>query len=151
MVMFEGTNLSEGRGTTKPFEFWGAPFIDGYVLSADLNALSLPGVRFREVYFTPTFSKFVGERCGGCQIHVVDRRSFRPVVTAIAILLAVRARYASQLTFFDDYFDRVLGNSTVREAILQGDSWTLIAQSWGADLQSDSGFAAKRTPFLLYQ
>ena len=65
-VLIEGTNLSEGRGTTKPFEFFGAPWIDGFVLAKKLNELNLPGVKFREVWFTPTFSKFSGTNCGGC-------------------------------------------------------------------------------------
>ena len=68
-VLLEGTNLSEGRGTTRPFEFFGAPWIDGFVLAKKLNELHLPGVKFREVWFTPTFSKFKGELCGGCQLH----------------------------------------------------------------------------------
>ena len=89
-VLLEGTNLSEGRGTTRPFELFGAPWIDGYVLTRELNALALPGVAFREAWFTPTFSKFAGERCGGCQIHVVAREEFRAVATTLAILETIR-------------------------------------------------------------
>src|SRR5512137_69271 len=77
LVALEGTNLSEGRGTTKPFELFGAPWIDGHALAAKLNGLGLPGVRFREAWFTPSFSKFQGQLCGGCQIHVTDRGAFR--------------------------------------------------------------------------
>ncbi|HAV42315.1 MAG TPA: DUF1343 domain-containing protein, partial [Acidobacteria bacterium] len=80
-VYLEGTNLSEGRGTTRPFELFGAPWIDGWELSRKLNSLDLPGVIFREAWFTPTFSKYQGERCGGCQLHVIDRESFQPFLT----------------------------------------------------------------------
>src|SRR3954463_2962159 len=88
-VLFEGTNLSEARGTTKPFELFGSPWIDGYVLARELNALAPPGARFREAWFTPTFSKFAGQRCGGCQLHVTDRNVFRPVATTLAMLEVV--------------------------------------------------------------
>ncbi|MCX7975154.1 MAG: DUF1343 domain-containing protein, partial [Candidatus Aminicenantes bacterium] len=76
-VLFEGTNVSEGRGTTKPFELCGAPWIDGYELAKKMNSLNLPGVRFREAWFTPTFSKYRGELCGGVQIHVFNRDLFQ--------------------------------------------------------------------------
>src|SRR5688572_22776469 len=80
-VMLEGTNVSEGRGTTKPFELFGAPWIDGYVLARELNARKCAGVAFREAWFTPTFSKSAGQRCGGCQLHVTDRAAFQPIAT----------------------------------------------------------------------
>ena len=148
MVMFEGTNLSEARGTTRPFEMFGAPFIDGYLLCRDLNALALPGVVFREVYFTPTFSKFVGERCGGCQVHVTDRVVFRSVLTALAILGAVRARYGDALQFFRSYFDHVLGNSSVLERLERGESAVSISTTWAAEC---AAFETVRRPFLLYE
>ena len=91
----EGTNLSEGRGTTKPFELFGAPWIDGFMLARKLNALNLPGVKFREVWFTPTFSKFSGQQCGGCQLHVTDRDAYQPVATTLAILSVVRQPMAA--------------------------------------------------------
>ena len=78
MCLFEGTNISEGRGTTRPFEIFGAPFIDAEKLCAELNGLKLPGVFFRENYFQPTFQKFAGQLCGGAQIHVIDRERFQP-------------------------------------------------------------------------
>jgi uncharacterized protein YbbC (DUF1343 family) len=90
MVLFEGTLLSEGRGTTRPFELVGAPGIDAEAFAAGLNALALPGVHFRPAYFEPTFQKHAGVLCGGCQLHVTDRRTFRSVDAAAAVLCAFR-------------------------------------------------------------
>ncbi|HOQ60361.1 MAG TPA: DUF1343 domain-containing protein, partial [Vicinamibacterales bacterium] len=89
-VLVEGTQVSEGRGTTRPFELLGAPWVDAERVSADLNGLGLGGVRFRPAVFEPTFHKFARESCGGCQIHVTDRRAFRPVLAAVAVLAAFR-------------------------------------------------------------
>lgn len=86
MCLLEGTNLSEGRGTTRPFETFGAPWLDGWKLAAALNGLKLMGAHFRPVQFQPTFNKFSGEVCSGCFLHVTDRRSFEPVLAAIAVL-----------------------------------------------------------------
>jgi uncharacterized protein YbbC (DUF1343 family) len=96
MCLFEGTNISEGRGTTRPFEIFGAPFIDAEKLCTELNALKLPGVFFRENYFQPTFQKFAGQLCAGAQIHVVDRNSFRPFKTGVEIIRAIRSLYPDQ-------------------------------------------------------
>ena len=90
MVLLEGTNLSEGRGTTRPFEVFGAPWLDGERLAAHLNDIGLPGVRFLPVGFEPTFQKYSGTACGGCEIHVLDRKQYRAVRTALAILEACR-------------------------------------------------------------
>lgn len=90
MVLLEGTNLSEGRGTTRPFELFGAPFLDGRALAAALDRRALPGVRFRACAFEPTFQKHAGELCGGAQLHVTDAETFRPVETAVAILRTTR-------------------------------------------------------------
>jgi uncharacterized protein YbbC (DUF1343 family) len=147
-VLLEGTNLSEGRGTTRPFEFFGAPWIDGYALTRDLNALGLPGVKFREVWFTPTFSKFKGERCGGSQLHVTDRESFRSVTTILAILQVVKKLYGGKLELHADYFDKVMGTSSVREAFERGDGYEKIVASFTAGIEE---FAKSREPFLLYR
>ena len=93
MCLLEGTNLSEGRGTTRPFEIFGAPFINAEALGRALNELQLPGVFFRELYFQPTFHKFAGELCGGAQLHVTDRDSFEPFATAIEVVKRVRKMY----------------------------------------------------------
>lgn len=146
-VLLEGTNLSEGRGTTRPFELFGAPWIDGHVLTRDLNALGLSGVVFREAWFAPTFSKFAGQRCGGCQLHVTDREEYRPVKTTLALLAAVRARYADRLELHDDYFDKVMGTSSVREAFRRGESADAIAAGWEPGVDD---FARLRAGHLLY-
>lgn len=147
-VLLEGTNLSEGRGTTKPFEFFGAPWIDGYVLTRELNALRLPGVTFREVWFTPTFSKFKGELCGGCQVHVTDRETYRSVATVLAELTVIRRLYGDKLELHDRYFDRLMGTASVREALLRGESAESIVTGFKPGLDE---FARTRAPFLLYR
>jgi uncharacterized protein YbbC (DUF1343 family) len=90
MVLLEGTNLSEGRGTTRPFEMFGAPYLDPNELVENLGAIELPGVVFRPCCYEPTFQKHAGQVCGGAQIHVVDRSAFRPIATAVSILRAVK-------------------------------------------------------------
>ena len=93
MCLLEATNISEGRGTTRPFEIFGAPFVDAEKLCRELNNLKLPGVFFRENYFQPTFNKFASELCGGAQIHVVDRDTFQSFRTGIEIIRSVRRMY----------------------------------------------------------
>jgi uncharacterized protein YbbC (DUF1343 family) len=146
-VMIEGTDLSEGRGTTKPFELFGAPWIDGFVLARKLNDLKLPGVKFREVWFTPTFSKFSGKQCGGCQLHVTDRASYQSIATTLAILATVKELYGDKLEFHAEYFDKVLGTSTVREALERGESVNKIVAAFQPGL---STFGKLREPYLLY-
>src|SRR5690606_2354523 len=95
MCLLEATNMSEGRGTTRPFELFGAAYItDGRDFAAKLNALGLPGVHFREAYFQPTFHKFQGQLCGGAQFHVTDRKAFLPYRSAVEMLNLVRRDYA---------------------------------------------------------
>ena len=93
MCLLEATNISEGRGTTRPFEIFGAPFIDAETLCRELNNAKLPGVFFRETYFQPTFQKFAGQLCGGGQLHVLDRDIFRPFQTGIEIIRCIRKLY----------------------------------------------------------
>ena len=92
--IFEGTNLSEGRGTTKPFEILGAPWLNNKRLIKVMNAKNYDGVMFREVYFTPTFSKHASELCSGIQIHVIDRNKFNPFILALDILLEIKAMHS---------------------------------------------------------
>jgi uncharacterized protein YbbC (DUF1343 family) len=146
-VIIEGTNLSEGRGTTKPFEVFGAPWIDGFVLAKRLNELRLPGVKFREVWFTPTFSKFSGQLCGGCQLHVTDRRAFQPVLSTLTMLSVVKQLYGDKLEFHADYFDKVMGRSSVREALARGEPVEKIVAGFRTGLED---FARLRQPYLLY-
>jgi uncharacterized protein YbbC (DUF1343 family) len=96
MCLLEGTNISEGRGTTRPFEIFGAPFIDAQLLCHELNNLKLPGVFFRENYFQPTFHKFSGELCAGAQLHVINRERFRPFLTGVEIIKRIRKTYPEQ-------------------------------------------------------
>ncbi len=146
-VIIEGTNLSEGRGTTKPFELFGAPWIDGFVLSKRLNELNLPGVKFREVSFSPTFSKFTGQQCGGCQLHIIDRDAYRPIATTLAILSVIKKAYGDKLEFHAEYFDKVLGTSSVREALERGESVDKIVAGFSPGLDE---FTRLRAPYLLY-
>jgi uncharacterized protein YbbC (DUF1343 family) len=147
-VIIEGTNLSEGRGTTKPFEYFGAPWIDGFVLAQKLNDLHLPGVKFREVYFTPTFSKFSGQQCGGCQMHVIDRNTFHSVAATLAVLSVVKNLYGPKLKLHSDYFDHVMGTSMVREALERGEPTDRIVAGFERGLAE---FAKLREPYLLYR
>jgi uncharacterized protein YbbC (DUF1343 family) len=93
MCLLEGTNISEGRGTTRPFEIFGAPFIDAEKLCTELNSLRLPGVFFRENYFQPTFQKFAGQLCSGAQIHMTDRERFQPFRVGVEIIKYIRKTY----------------------------------------------------------
>jgi uncharacterized protein YbbC (DUF1343 family) len=147
LVAIEGTNLSEGRGTTRPFELFGAPWIDACGLAGMLNALGLPGVRFREAWFTPYFSKFAGRLCGGCQVHVTDRAAFRPLATVLHIIKTVRDTYPAEFAFHADYFDMVMGTSSVRTALEAGTDVAAILESLEPGLRA---FAALRQPYLLY-
>jgi uncharacterized protein YbbC (DUF1343 family) len=147
-VLVEGTNLSEARGTTKPFEQFGAPWVDGYVLARELNALALAGVAFREAWFTPTFSKHTGQRCGGCQIHVTDRETFSSFTTVLAILQTVKKLCGARLELHAEYFDKVMGTSRVREAFERGESFEKIVASCAPGL---AHFAREREAFLLYR
>jgi len=146
-VFFEGTNISEGRGTTRPFEFFGAPWIDAFELTKRLNGLGLLGVTFREQWFTPTFSKFKEELCGGCQIYVVDRNLYRPLETALRTIKLVRDMYPDKFQFHTEYFDRIMGTAAVRLAIESGKTIDDIAAGWKDGL---AGFGDLRKPYLLY-
>jgi uncharacterized protein YbbC (DUF1343 family) len=105
MCLLEGTNISEGRGTTRPFEIFGAPFINAEKLCGELNALNLPGVIFRENYFRPTFHKFAGELCGGAQIHVTERNEFRPFLTGVEIIKHIRKIYGEQFQWMQPPYE----------------------------------------------
>lgn len=146
-VSLEGTNLSEGRGTTKPFELFGAPWIDGHELAAKLNGLGIPGAAFREAWFTPTFSKFQGQLCGGCQVHVTGRDRYRSFETALHIIKTVRNMYPDKFEFHEDYFDKVMGTSGVREALEAGTPVRAIVEGLKPGL---AAFAELRKPYLLY-
>ena len=96
MCLFEGTNISEGRGTTRPFEIFGAPFIDPEALINRLKEFGLRGAVFRPMYFEPTYQKYAGKLCGGAQIHVTDRKKFKPFKAAVAAIKAIHDLYPDQ-------------------------------------------------------
>lgn len=145
--LFEGTNLSEGRGTTRPFELLGAEGIDGRWAAA-ANALELPGVRFREAYFAPTFSKFQGKTVGGLQLMVHDRAAFDPVRTGIALLVTARRSWSGFAWRADDWIDKLTGSSRVRTMIDAGAAADEVAAAWETDL---AAFRAVRREYLLYR
>ncbi|MCI0672006.1 MAG: DUF1343 domain-containing protein [Myxococcaceae bacterium] len=156
MCLGEGTNVSEGRGTTRPFEQFGAPWLEQERLLERLARESLPGVAFRPVRFTPTFDKFRGESCAGAFIHVTDRRAFLPLRTGIAIFQAIHdvapAHFswrADAYEFIEDIpaFDLLCGTDQVRLGIEQG---KLLDQLMAGFQQECDAFARARAPFLLY-
>ncbi|MFI8964221.1 exo-beta-N-acetylmuramidase NamZ domain-containing protein [Streptomyces sp. NPDC053493] len=144
--LFEGTNLSEGRGTTRPFELLGAEGVDGRWAEA-ANALGLPGVRFREAYFAPTFSKFQGRTVGGVQLMVSDREAFDPVRTGIALLVTARRVWSGFAWRPDNWIDKLTGSSRVRTMIDAGAAADEVAAAWEADL---AAFRAVRREYLMY-
>ena len=155
-VLFEGTNVSEGRGTTRPFELIGFPGISAERFADDMNALELPGVFFRSTVFEPTFHKHAKVACGGCQIHVLDRRAFKPVLTGVALTAAFRREGGGHFAWRDppyQYehvklpFDILAGSAAVREQIESGISAKEIARSWESDVAE---FVKLREGFLLY-
>ncbi|MEK6324393.1 MAG: DUF1343 domain-containing protein [Acidobacteriota bacterium] len=155
-VMIEGTNVSEGRGTTRPFEIIGAPFIDPYELIDSLKKDNLPGVVFRPHHFQPTFHKFAGELCGGVQLHVIDRSAFNPVITGVTIISAILRLYPDRFEWkqppyeyvYDKLpFDVINGSSRLREQIEEGIPIAEIEESWREGL---SEFAERRREYLLY-
>jgi len=156
-VHVEGTIASEGRGTTRPFELIGAPWVKAERFAAALNARELPGVHFRAVVFEPTFQKHARVACGGCQIHVLDRRTFRPVLTGMAVIDAMRAEDPSAFAWkappYEYEHDRdpielIAGSPSFRRAIDRGDRAEPIAEGWQDSVEA---FRALRQPFLLYQ
>ena len=148
MCLIEGTNLSEGRGTTTPFEIVGAPWLDGIKLAERLNALALPGALFRPVTFTPTLSKFSGESCQGVQLHVAERKLFRPLTAALAIVEVIRRNYPEQFQFKSAHFDRLAGTDAVRKAMERNEPVGQIVATWQKDLKE---FETARKKLLLYQ
>jgi uncharacterized protein YbbC (DUF1343 family) len=144
--LFEGTNLSEGRGTTRPFELLGAEGIDRKWAEA-ANALGLPGVRFREAYFAPTFSKFQGKTIGGVQLHVHDRKSYDPVRTGIALLVTAKRAWSGFAWRPDNWIDKLTGSAKVRTMIDAGAGTDEVVGAWRGEL---AAFRAVRKRYLRY-
>ncbi|MFB6613727.1 exo-beta-N-acetylmuramidase NamZ domain-containing protein [Streptomyces sp. NPDC056367] len=144
--LFEGTNLSEGRGTTTPFEVVGAEGIDRRWAEA-ANALGLPGVWFREAYFTPSFSKHAGKTCGGVRLIVHDREAFDPVRAGIGLLVTARRAWSGFGWRADHWIDKLTGSDRVRTMVDAGAGVEEIAGAWAAGL---ARFEAVRGKYLLY-
>ncbi len=154
--LIEGTNLSEGRGTTHPFEMLGAPFIDPDALVQRLGRAKLPGVLFRPCRFEPTFHKFKGESCGGVQIHVTNRKTFKSFLTTLTVIQAIRELYPSAFAWRDppyEYeaeklpFDILCGTDRVRQTMEAGKPVQTLEKEWQT---ACAAFARERKPFLLY-
>lgn len=139
--LLEGTNLSDGRGTTRPFEITGAPWLDGRALARELGRVGLPGFVARALSFEPTFHKHAKQSCGGVQIHVTDARAFRPVATYVALVALAHHAHPEHFRFrteryeFVDTipaFDLLIGSASARERILAGDDPRAIAEAVGS-------------------
>lgn len=157
MCLLEGANLSEGRGTTRPFELFGAPFIDGPRLAEELRRHDLPGVVFRPCVIEPAFHKFRGQRCGALQLHVSDRNAFEPYRTGLAVLVAVRKLWPESFAWRTEPYefradvpaiDLLTGRAAVRQAIDEGAALEDVvrAASGGTEL-----YDAGRGKALLYE
>jgi uncharacterized protein YbbC (DUF1343 family) len=155
-VLFEGTNVSEGRGTTRPFELIGAPWVDAEALAERLATYDLPGVHFRPAVFEPTFQKHAKQACGGCQIHVLNRGAFPVVEAAIAVLVEIRAQNPPAFAWRQppyEYehtklpFDILAGSSELRQQIEAGQPVRMISESW---VREHERFRTARKPYLLY-
>ena len=154
--LIEGTNLSEGRGTTRPFEWVGAPYLDGPRLCSALERRGLPGARFRAIGFEPAFHKWKGRRCGGVQVHVTDPGRFKPVATYLALIAEARRQAPRHFKWRKPPYefewrklpiDLLGGGPSMRRAVERGAARKALEASWRRGL---AGFARARRPFLLY-
>lgn len=150
--LIEGANLSEGRGTTLPFEIVGAPFIDGEWLADHLNAKNWPGVRFRPLNFTPAASKWAGESCGGVQAHLVDEAVYDPLRVWLGALIEIRRRWPEDFHWLPPYlqhphFDLLMGGADARQKIDAGADLSDIMQGWE---EACAQFIEARRPHLIY-
>jgi uncharacterized protein YbbC (DUF1343 family) len=154
--LVEGTNLSEGRGTTRPFEWVGAPFLDAHRYATALEALGLPGVLFRPVRFVPTFHKWAGRLCGGVQVHVTDRPRFKPFLTGLAVLDVARRQARRRFAWRQPPYeferrrlpiDILCGTDVIRHALERGTPLTSVEQSWRGELDR---WRQRRQGWLLY-
>jgi uncharacterized protein YbbC (DUF1343 family) len=155
-VLVEGTMLSEGRGTTRPFEYIGVPWADGELFAGRMNRVGLEGVHFRGVHFEPTFQKHAKKTCGGCQIHVLDRDRFKPVTVGVSL---IREFYGTAPDLFAwreppyeyEYdkmpIDILAGSPALREQVEAQVPLAEIEASWAA---GEAEFVEARKPFLLY-
>jgi uncharacterized protein YbbC (DUF1343 family) len=156
MCLLEGTNLSEGRGATRPFETIGADFIDPFALARTLTERDLPGIVFRPLFFRPTFHKFGGRTIGGLGLHVVDRATFQPLRVGLHVLDAIRRLYGPALTWREEVYefvrdrlaiDLLFGGTSARTAIDAGEDVDAVWRAWQAEA---SAFEPYRRRFLRY-
>jgi uncharacterized protein YbbC (DUF1343 family) len=147
LCLLEGTNISEGRGTPKPFRQFGAPWIDAEALTAKLNALNLPGVRFAATSFTPTSSKFQNQKCPGVEILLTDRTRLEPFWTGVQIVSELHHLYPTQLKWLEKHFDRLCGTATIREAIIAQKPLQPLKTAWSAECKT---FDPTRRKYFLY-
>jgi uncharacterized protein YbbC (DUF1343 family) len=155
-VLFEGTMLSEGRGTTRPFELIGAPWLDGELLAERMNRAALSGVHFRPATFEPTFQKHAKATCGGCQIHVTSRQAFESVQAGVSLMRECYGLAPDRFKWRDPPYeyehdkmpiDILAGSPTLRQQIEQQVPLADIAASWHP---GETDFAEARRPYLLY-
>jgi uncharacterized protein YbbC (DUF1343 family) len=146
-VFLEGTNISEGRGTTKPFELFGAPWIKSQELVRQLEEFSLSGVKFQGAKFTPIYSKFKGKLCHGAQIHVLDRETFRPFQTTLHIIKTIRDMFPIPFQFHAEYFDKIIGSHAIRKNIEKREQLQKIIDNYVPQLEK---FRILRKKYLLY-
>ncbi|MSR31190.1 MAG: DUF1343 domain-containing protein [Gemmataceae bacterium] len=156
MCLLEGTRLSEGRGATRPFELFGAPFFDAETVARELNRLALPGALFRPAWFTPGFQKHASALCGGAQLHVTQPELFQPVRAGLAILQSLRQLAGVNFQWRTEPYefvtdrlaiDLLFGSDRERKALEVGVSHQDIAQVW---LEEEADFLEQRRPYLLY-
>jgi len=155
-VLFEGTMLSEGRGTTRPFELIGAPWIGGEALAAAMNGRGLPGVHFRATFFEPTFQKHAKQTCGGCQLHVLDRQAFQPVRAAVELVDEFRRQSPTTFAWRQPPYeyehdkwpiDILFGSDRLRTTIDAGGDVAKLVASWG---EEEEAFRRTRERYLMY-
>ena len=155
-VIWEGTNISEGRGTTRPFHFCGAPFLDSRLLKAEMEKSDLPGVYFRSITFEPMFHKFRGRACEGLEIHPMDRTRFKPYLTSITLLEIILKHYPEEFAWKEPPYeyeyerrpiDLILGDKKLRESLENGATARDLEQQWLSGLVA---YANKRVSYFLY-
>ncbi len=155
-VLLEGTNISEGRGTTRPFEIVGAPWMEPQRFAHELSRFGLEGVRFRPLYFIPTWDKYKGTTCGGVQIHVTERNKFKPVRCGAAIIAAAKKLYPDSFRWTEPPYeyewkippiDIISGSDELRKVVEEGKDIETMFEKWSGE---EEEFRKKREPFLLY-
>lgn len=156
MCFIEGTNFSEGRGTTLPFHLFGAPWVKGMELAQTLNNLELPGVYFRQAYFKPTTSKHQGDLCQGVQIHLLDRELFKGALIGLEVLRVLKELYPEEFQWFTftkdgvtkHFIDLLWGTDAVRKRLDAGENLTDFPSQWDQQL---ADFTVARNKYLLYE